>query len=430
MRFPAICLSVVAFGLLTSSCSHSSRSDAILLRVATWGGVQDNAEYTRIQQEIYHEFERQNPGVQVRVESIADNYNPKIILSHIANAAPDAMCLDASYAALHIGNGVVRDLTPYLQREPELANEFFPNVWNIARMGDKQYAIPIDFTPMVMYYNKDLFDQAGVPYPDGSWNFAKFREVAKKLTKANADPAKRQYGFAFSNWMPGWVMWLWNNGGDVVSADGTKASGTFDSPKNQETFGFIAQLVKDGIAPSMSQMAAQGVDPFANGQAAMQVSGHWQIISYKAAPKDASGKPRLNWKRLGVCALPHNGPQSQTVMYESGWAIPTRSKHPDLAWKFIRYMTSAEVQRKFQSSGIAVCARKDIAKERAKDPFEAQFIPLIPLARAPNGTRIENYDFVEKRGQDAMSAVLQSGRSPQFALERAAQRIDKEFAKR
>jgi multiple sugar transport system substrate-binding protein len=273
-----------------------------------------------------------------------------------------------------------------------------------------------------------------LPYPTADWNFAKFREVAKKLTIPGDKPGDppKQYGFAFANWMPGWVMWLWNNGADHMSPDGKSASGYLDSPKSVEAVQFVADLVvQDPSAPTLSQAAAQGVDLFANGQAAMTVSGHWAMIGYKAAPKGPDGLPKITWDDLGVVAMPHNVPQSQTVMYESGYAIGAHCKHPEAAWKFIKYMTSHRIQAQYQTSGIAVCARKDVAEERAKtSALEAGFIPIIPSARPPYGSRIEGYAFVEAQGEKAMDSVLQSGRSPQEALTKAAKRIDREFAKK
>ncbi|PNA07032.1 sugar ABC transporter substrate-binding protein, partial [Pseudomonas sp. GW456-11-11-14-LB1] len=92
--------------------------------------------------------------------------------------------------------------------------------------------------PMVLYYNKRLFDQAGAPYPKAPWTFSEFLEAAKRTTI----PGK-QYGFKFTNWVPGWVMWLWNNGGDVLDANGSRASGVLDSDANVFAVEFLRDLV-------------------------------------------------------------------------------------------------------------------------------------------------------------------------------------------
>ncbi|MFI5386057.1 MAG: ABC transporter substrate-binding protein [Fimbriimonadales bacterium] len=432
MRFKLLVALIAA--LLAAGCHTGYPPGTVVLRIGNWGGAKEGNKYDQKVDKIYRDFERENPGVILREENIPDSsdYVSKISLAYVAKAEPDVVTLDASSSALFINSGIVTDLSPLIKNDPQFhLDDFYPNVVNIGRRGEALYAIPQDFTPMVVYYNKRLFDKAGLPYPNPDWNFEQFRATAKKLTIPDEDPALQQFGFAFASWVPGWVMWIWNNGGDHLSPDGTRAVGYMDSPKTVEAVSYLEQMVKDGLAPSISQTAALGVDPFANGQAAMAISGHWSMIGYNAAPKGKDGKPKITWDDLGVVALPHNTPQSQTVMYEAGYAIGGHCKHRDLAWKFIRYMTSRQVQEIYQSSGIAVCARTDVAEERARNSkLEAEFIPIIPTARPPYGSKIEGYKFVEDQMQMAMDGIIQNKRDPKWALNRAAMAIEREWQKR
>lgn len=420
----------ILLAALLAGCAPPSAERETVLRLANWGGAGSDSEYDRLIQSIYREFEAANPGVRVRVENNPDGYVQKMILSFIAKAEPDLMILDASSAAIFINNGVLTDLTPLIENDPEFRlDDFYQNVVDIARRENSLYAIPQDFTPMVMYYNKRLFDAAGVPYPQAGWNFDDFLQTAKLLTKPEVD----QYGFVFANWMPGWVMWLWNNGGEVLTVDGERAGDVLDSDANVKTVEFLRDLIgKHKVAPSLSQAAALGVDPFANGQAAMTVSGHWAMVGYANAPKGEDGKPKISWEDLGVAPLPSILPKSQTVMYETGFSIGRNSKNKELAWKFIKFMTSRSVQSRYHSSGVAVSARKDVALERAAKaglPVEEQFIALIEGCRAPWGAKVEGYEFVEKTGAGAMDSIL-NGTDARTALRRAADRIDREFANR
>lgn len=415
--------------LALSSCGpQSSAPNEIRLRVANWGGADDESDFAAKQEALYREFERQNPGIKVVIEGIPGpgEYVPKMILAHNAGTTPDIATLDASSSALFINSGMLLDLTPLIAKDPEFKlDDFYPNIVDIARRGDMLYAIPNDFTPMVMYYNKRLFDEAHEPYPQNGWTFAQFRETAKRLTK------KDQYGFVFANWFPGWIMWLWNNGGDVISPDFTQSGGYLDSPQNLETVKFIADMINlDRSAPSLSQAASMGVDLFANGQAAMTVSGHWAMVGYSAAPKGPDGKPRITLADLGVVMLPNNTGNPQTVMYESGYAITKRAKNPAAAWRFIKFMTSTSSRMQLNKTGIAVDARKDVSQERGKDPLEAMFLPIIPTCRPPYGTQIEGFEMVETQAQNAMDSILKSGNDPAAALKKAAKRIDSELAKR
>jgi multiple sugar transport system substrate-binding protein len=418
---------LVGLALCLAAC-NSPTDSRVALRIANWGGADDESEFASTQRKLYEEFERENPDIKVVIEGIPGpgEYVPKMILSHNAGVSPDVATLDASSSALFINSGMLQDLTPFIAKDSTFKlTDFYPNIVDIARRGKALYAIPNDFTPMVMYYNRRLFDEAKVPYPKAGWTFEEFRATAKKLTN------KDQYGFVFANWFPGWIMWLWNNGGDVFTPDLARASGALDSDKNVQTVQFLREMIEvDKSAPTLSQAAAMGVDPFANGQAAMTVSGHWAMVGYSAAPKGSDGKPKITLADLGVVPLPSTGSKSETVMYESGYAITKRAKHPEAAWKFIKFMTSRESRLALNKTGIAVDARKDVSQVRAKDPLEAMFLPIIPTCRPPYGTRIEGFEMVETQAQNAMDSVLKGGRDPKAALQSAAKRIDMELAKR
>lgn len=423
---------VVGMALIASlfGCGGSGGGRQVL-RVANWGGAGDESEFAATTARLIREFEEKH-GVDVQVEGIpGGEYVSKLLLSYVAGTEPDIMTLDASSAAIFINSNVLLDLSPSIasERGPgafRLADRF-ENIVGLARRGDRLYAIPNDFTPMVVYYNRRMFEAASVTVPQPGWTWEDFLAAAKATTR----PKDGTYGFAFGNWFPGWVMWLWNGGGDVLSPDGARARGYLDGPENARTLAWLRDLIAvHRVAPSLSQAAAMGVDLFANGQAAMTVSGHWALVGYSVAPKGPEGKPRITLDDLGVVEMPRRAGPSQTVFYESGYAISRRTKRPDLAWAFIKHMTSYQARLALSKTGIAVDARKDVARERASDRLEALFLPVVPSARPPWGSRVEGFEMVERHAQAAMDSVLQRGADPMAALRRAAERIDRELKKR
>ncbi len=426
MRFWPVALGCV----LIVGCGKADEGHT--MRVTNWGGAGDDGPMAQLVLRKNKEFEVQTQ-TRVKIEGIPSEYVPKMLLNFAAGTQPDVMVVDASSAAVFVKNDMLQDLRPFFAKDPDFRiNDYFQNVLKTFASDDGAiYAIPNDFTPMVLYYNRDLFDRAGVSYPTEAWTFADFRAAALKLTKRDASGKATQYGFSFTNWMPGWCMWIWNNDGNILNPEETHAGGIFDSKQNVETFTFLRDLInRDGVAPSLSQAASMGVDPFVNGNAAMTISGHWSLTDYKNAKQ-------IDWKRLGVASVPHQTPRSNTVLYLSGYGIPKGAKNPDLAWKYVKYWTSAAVQREYQTSGIAVCARRDVAGERAGkyveqlDPsqkLESMFLPIIPTGRPPAGASVPGYDVVEKIGTSAMQSIL-NGADVQQTLSDAANRIDREFAK-
>ena len=416
MRLPV--LGLVA---LMSGCSSHNSTDKIVLRVADWGGAGDGSESAQIERDVYAGFEQQYPNIEIQREGIlgTQDYVKKILLGFISHSEPDVIRLDASSAAAFVDNDILLDLAP-LAGGPEGINldDFFPNTLEVGRRDKALYAIPVDFTPMVMYYNRRLFDEAGVPYPTENWTWADFLDRAQRLTKGD------RYGFTFPNWMAGWILWIWNNAGDVLATNG-RATGVADSPATVEAVTFIRNLVNQHkVAPSLSQQAAEGAAPFANGDAAMEMSGHWNLTTLASSPK-------IKLDDIGIAPIPvsRQGEKPVTVLYESGWAIGKHSPHADAAWKFIRYFTSAAVQRKLQKTGIGVCARKDIASERAINAREREFLKIVPTGKNPWGAKVQGYDFVEDEGTKMMDAVLKSGKDPKAALTEFAHNVDRELSK-
>jgi len=323
-----------------AGCRPAEQEQAAVLRVANWGGPAVDPEFLQTEREIREGFERRHPGVRVQTESIPGEgqYLPKLMMMFVSGKAPDVIQLDASSAAVFINNDLVLDLTPLMQADRSFRlDNYFPNVADIARRGDRLYAVPLDFTPVVMYYNKRLFDAAGVPYPQPGWTWDDFLAKAKALTVMEpGNSAPRQYGLNFTNWMPGWVPWIWLNGGDVLSPDGRHAEGYFNGPRTHAAIQFLIDLIrKHRVAPSLSESAAAGVDLFRAERAAMNVAGHWMLLDYRAAGLD-----------IGVVALPSNTGKPETVICASGLTISRATKHGDPAWEYVKYMTSTDVQIK------------------------------------------------------------------------------------
>lgn len=444
MRFAAILVAL----LLQPACQYlpGEEPGKIVIRLATWGGAEDtDSDFNQTIRALWREFERENPGIVIREEKIpgSKEYVSKMLLSFVAGTEPDIMSLDASSAAIFIENGVLKDLRPLIENDPSFdLGDYYENVVKIASRGKQVYAIPGDFTPMVIYYNKRLFDEAGVPYPPDDWTYDDFLEKAKKLTI----PEKQQWGFKFDNWMPGWIMWIWNMGGDVLNSPspapggegvgGRGADGAFNSPQSATAIQFLHDLVNvHKAAPTLGQVASLGVNPFLDGKAAMAVSGHWEMVGIQAAKNikledigiapfpSGTGKPTGEAPRTPNTQYPI----PNTVMYEVGFAMARRTKNPEAAWKFIKFLTSKRYQSVYQKTGIAICARKDVSQERAKDnPLEQKFLQIVPSARAPWGASVEGYDYVETEGPKMMDRVLAGG-DVRKELDEAVRRIDGYF---
>ena len=145
------------------------------------------------------------------------------------------------------------------------------------------YAIPKDYDTIALVYNKEIFDAAGEPYPDDTWDWAKFLEVAKKLT----DPDKGIYGFGAPNdRQSGYLNLIYQNGGFAFE-DGKSG---YDLPETKEAVQFWVDLqLKEGVSPSQSSFVDMGVDDqMQAGKLAMCFTGSWNMSSHTHVRKSSS----------------------------------------------------------------------------------------------------------------------------------------------
>lgn len=409
---------------LAGWAAHRHRREAELaagrtiLRVANWGSPMVESDFMRVEREIWDEFQRQNPGVRLQIEQIPGEgqYRPKLIMQHVAGVAPDVASIDMSSGADFMNNGLLMDLRPFIEADPDFRkDDFFENLWRIATRDGHIYAVPLDFTPMVMFYNKKLFDQAGEPYPRDGWTWDEFRATCRRLTVRGPGAARpEQWGFYFENEMPYWITWLWSNGGDVLSPDGTRASGHFDGPQSKRAVEFLTELINiDRTASHPRDRAALGVNFFLAGKASLDLRGHWMLIDYRAAGLD-----------VGVATIPTHIGRPNTIMYVTGLSIMKQCRQPELAWKYVKYATSAAVQIKRVASGLAISGNRRAAAHYAGNPVEDAFLRALEFARPPWGATVENYEVCRDLGKEAMDNILFSDVPVQKALSDAAALMD------
>lgn len=423
----------VALGALLSSagCGENAATPRTTLRISNWLHAAVDPAFFRLERELEREFEAAHPGIDMRIEPIpgVGQYAPKLLLAHAARAMPDAGYLDASSGAAFMDNGVAADLTPFIESDATFdLDDYFPAVVAAFRRGGKQLAIPQDFTPMVLFYNKRLFDAAGVPYPRDGWTWNEFFETSRQLTRefhaGGADDAPRGgdvpappafFALHFENVMPFWILWLWSGGGDVLTPDGRRASGALDSPETLAALEFLVDLMfVHRVAPTLQQRGAWGQDLFLTGRAAMDVKGHWMLIDYRAAGLD-----------VGVVSIPTNTGRPVTVLYQTGLAVWSRGRQPRLGWEWVKYNTSEHVQVRRTAGGVAVSANRKAAARFADDPIEAAFLRQIEYGRQPWGVSVERYPIVEELGTQMMAdvvAAVEATRRVTGTIERSAVR--------
>lgn len=419
-------LALLLLLLLLPACNRAASTD-ISLRVVFWGGLEE----MEVEQANVDAFMAANPGIDVQLESIPDNYLEKLVTSFAAGKPPDVLLLDSVLIPRFLDGEVLLDLQPYLAADESFDPDvYFPAVWDIAVRDDADgrqvYALPKDFTPLVAYFNKRVYDKTGLDYPQPGWSWDDFHADCAAITAdTDGDGATDRYGTMITTWLGYNIVWFWQAGGDVLGPSGTRASGYLDSADSIRGVEFFTGLVSDGLAPDPTSRESLGGNAFMNGRIGVNISGHWAIPGFKAAEQDANAL--MGYSDIGVVGLPQ-GKERVTVIYESGWAVAKDSPRKELAVELAKYLSGAECQRRRAAIGLAISANRHVAAEvAAGDPREQVFIDEVAHARAPWGTRISDWSVVEDLVAEGVERVLLGYDSAEDAMQRTAGIIDDEL---
>ncbi len=154
---------------------------------------------------------------------------------------PDVFWMHSNEATKYMSNDILLDLTDKVAASEKLEMDKFPSdIKEMYQYDGKTYAVPKDIDTIALWYNKDMFDEAGIAYPDDTWTWDDLYDAAVKLTKDDGS----QYGIAMnpSNEQDGWMNVIYSMGGNVISED-MKKSG-FDDPNTIKAMEYVDKLVK------------------------------------------------------------------------------------------------------------------------------------------------------------------------------------------
>jgi multiple sugar transport system substrate-binding protein len=331
----------------------------------TWSFWGDPHE-TSINERIVKLFEQDHPeiDVQTRWASFGD-YIGKLQDWWASDDAPDvAFLYDIPAFA---PQGVLAELYPFISRDHYDLTDFYPELLSQFTSNGNLYGLPRDNDTKVIFYNKDLFDAAHVPYPRSDWTWNDLRTTAKALTIAG-DSA--QYGFAFetASW---WKLWVWQNGGQVYDVQTNPTRTTIDSPQAIAALRFTRDLMyTDRVTPPYDQMtSSQDIgDLFTSNRLAMAFGNHALVPLF-------ASKPSLHW---GVVGLPR-GTEQANYAGGAGYVISAASQHKEAAWTFLQWLLSAKGEAIFTESGLIVPSRRSVGNSNL---FLRQSVPAAAQGEA------------------------------------------------
>ena len=326
-RLAAMLILAMTGTMILSACGSKEEdgktSDGkVKIRFASW----DEAEDVDAQQATVDKFNAEHDDIEVTLEAYGGEFDTKISAGMGSNDMPDVMYM-WNYPAYA---GGLEPLDSYIEGEgADYKENFYDTLWNYNSYDGSTYGIPIGFTTHALFFNKDIFKEAGIAEPTNDWTWDDVKKAAKTITE-KCD-GKKGFSFQMKPDPYDYEMYLWSNGTAYVNEDG-ELDGNLNSDEAKEVFAMFQEMEKDEYAVATEK---SGTDEFRSGNTAMYVYGSWSINTLK--------EDKVNF---GVVNIPSFGKQpSVSILSSSGISMSKESKNKEAAWEFIKFWTSEEMNK-------------------------------------------------------------------------------------
>jgi multiple sugar transport system substrate-binding protein len=363
--------------------------------------------------DLIERFKEKHPNINVKTQSAPyGQFYQKLDTQIAAGQAPDVWLSDGVYVMKYAERGAAKDLTDWISRDLK-ADDYYGLDFNKDAEG-RYWGVPQGIQVGVLFYNKDLFDQANVTYPSDDWNWEDLKTAAAKLThdpsgksadEAGFDPANvNQFGLTFFSITEGWFSVLKSYGGGVL--DEKAQNSIIHSEQNKQAFEWMVDGMKRGIITDPVDLKSfqSNTAVFPSGSAAMRIGIYARV--------QAANEAGLNYD---VALLPQ-GPDGKRVspVIANSWVINQKSSDAkaEAAWEWIKFWaTEDEVQKEWTELGEAVPVKKSVAesevflKAGAQPANRQAFLDSLEFAQTLDNNAVWE-EWVGKFNEHAERAFL------------------------
>lgn len=328
MRKGPILITILLFSgiFLISGCVRKEvREKKVTISYSFWA----EAKQLAWREKIVSSFMKLHPNIDVKLQHVAGEYQAKLLTQIAAGTVPDVIEIPADQLTPYASTGTFVDLEPYIKEDKDFNQaDYIPQALNALKCKGIQYALPERVLTTVLFYNKNMFDEVNLSYPDENWTWDDLLAAAKKLTKGKGE--EKQFGFLGSDDRD---LWIYLYGGKIYNEDMTKC--IINNRASIRSLQLWADLVnKYHASPTVAETGTQGWESlifFVPGRAAMNLSSNFMLQFYKEIKK-------FHW---GVAPIPKDPETGKrvTINYVDGNAISTQSKHKKEAWELVKYLS-------------------------------------------------------------------------------------------
>ncbi|MCE9558461.1 MAG: sugar ABC transporter substrate-binding protein [Armatimonadetes bacterium] len=310
-------------------------------------------------QDLVAAFEKKVPNIKIELIHVPSqsDYRKRLGTDFAAGVPADVVLLNYRRYSEFANKDVLEPLGPYLAKSPVIQErDFFPEAIRPFRWKQVLIGIPQNISSLVVYYNKDIFDKAKLPYPANSWNWADFLATAKALTQDfDGDGKIDQYGLGTEASLQRLAPFVWQNGGEIATT--TKPVGlTLHIDEAEEALQWFIDLrLKHGVVPTKEEEKSEDSDSrFQNGRTAMFLNSRRGVPTYRDIKT-------FDWD---VAPLPKQK-YAAGILHADGYFMPRTAKDKQSTWKFIEFANSTEGQTIVAKAGRTVPSLISVANSPA-----------------------------------------------------------------
>ncbi|MET3107748.1 multiple sugar transport system substrate-binding protein [Oxalobacteraceae bacterium GrIS 2.11] len=373
--------------LATSVCSLSQAVGATELNV--WV-MSTTSQQQQDMKELLRPYLAKNPNLRVNVTVLNwESAWSKITAAAASGQGPDILELGTTWVSAISSMDALEPLNTQQLNEVGGAKAFIPAVWGTTHRFDdsKIYAVPWYADARAAFYRTDVFKKAGVNPKEAFTNWTSFKQAMQKINGQVID-GKKIYALGYpgkNDWnvIHNLAPWIWNAGGDFLTAD--KKRSAINSPEALQAITYYTSFAAEGLVPSsaLEKDSSQIEAGFFNGQYAVIFSGSW-ILKQLSTPKAKGGQMEsAAAHNFGIESYPAGLKGNITFFSGSDLAVMKSSKNKDEAWKLLTYLTSHDAEITYSKMSAMLPARLDSVYDPTlmQNPNYAAFVSQVKNGR-------------------------------------------------
>lgn len=372
--------------------------------------------------QLVRDFEREHPGIHVRVQQIPwTAAHEKLLTAHVGDATPDLAQMGNTWIPEMVTLGALAPLDSFVRATPGMdSTGQFPGIWATNVVDARVYGAPWYVDTRVLFYRTDILARAGYTRMPDNWT--DWLAAMRAITHVEG-PGHYGIYLPLNEWPPQVVLGL-EQGSPLITPDG---HGAFADSGYARAFDFLLSLYHQRLAPPVtSNDIANVYQEFARGTFAMYITGPWNIGEFRRRLP-----PELQHSWTTAPMPGPTGPESGVSLAGgSSLVIFRSSRHQAMAWELIRFLERPDIQLRFYQLTGDLPARREawddstLAADREAQAFRVQLGRVVPTPMIPE------WEEVTTKIMDQTEAAVRGGVTPAEALATLDRQVDRVLERR